>query len=489
MSFAAEIGDCLRYPLRLLVFAALVLPGGHCAAWAVPTPEGLFFRTGDAFTLQRLGVSEAEDKDALPGFRRYPFGGSSLPESSILAFEDNAEFTMVVGDLTRRRESEPRLKDDSPRVLRRLLLLKPSTLVIDDEIRKTASSKRLAWSLQTTGTPKVNGRQIRIVEGERELVLQTLLPRNFRLSKTARKSGVPQAGYLLDVAPEGEPDEVRFINVLHVRLDDDKRPIVPAEINERQGPVRLILRTLERTFQLTLPRWREAAGEITILGADGKPIVERCPLASGVLPHTAEGMAMIERWDGAYRSGRLPAWDTGRPSSDLVQAVEKGTLRPGRAVELGCGSGTNAVYLAAHDFDVTAIDLSSTALMLAQKKAQHEGVAVRWLLADVLALPRLQPFDVVYDRGCYHGVRKQHAAAYVESLRRLSKPGTLVLILAGSAKEPSSGSGPPRVTEQEIRSDFSALFEVVELRETRFDAADPKAKGALAWSVLLKRKE
>jgi len=458
------------------------------AARAAQAPAGLFLRTSDAFNLARLGTSTAEAKDSLPGFRRFPFGGTQLPEANILAFEEHRLFTLVVADLTRRRsDSEPRLKDDSPRAIRRVLLLKPSTLVVDDEVRKTGSGKRLAWSLQTNGTPEVNGRQIRIVEGEQELVLQMLLPRNVQLTKTPRRSGVPQAGYGLDLTPAGDPDEARFLNVLYVRESGEKKPVPPAEVTQRQGPTRPTVRSGDRTFQLTLPKWRDGAGEIAVLDSGGKTLLERRPLASGVLPHTAEGVRMLERWDAVYRRGR-PAWDTGRPSSELVQTVEKGTIRPCRAVELGCGSGTNAVYLASRDFEVTAIDLSPTALTLAEKKAREAGVSVRWLLADILAPPKLEPFDLVYDRGCYHGVRRANAAGYVDSLRRLSKPGTRVLILAGNANESGARSGPPRVTEAEIRDDFSKHFEIVELRETHFDAADPQAKGALAWCILLRCK-
>jgi SAM-dependent methyltransferase len=276
---------------------------------------------------------------------------------------------------------------------------------------------------------------------------------------------------------------------LHVRESTEKQALPPSEVTDKRGPPQLTVRTADRVFQLTLPRWRDGAGSVAVLDANGKPLAESRPLASGILPHTAEGVAMIERWDAAYRDGRRPAWDTRRPSSELVRAVEKGELRPGRLVELGCGTGTNAVYLAGRDFEVTAIDLAPTALSIAEKKAREAGVAVRWILADVLAPPKLEPFDCIYDRGCYHGVRKQNAAAYVESLRRLSKPGTLVLILAGNANEAQPHYGPPRVKEEDIRADFAKHFEIVELREARFDTVDPNAKGALAWSVLLRRKQ
>ena len=102
-------------------------------------------------------------------------------------------------------------------------------------------------------------------------------------------------------------------------------------------------------------------------------------------------MALLEQWDTPYRGRQPPLWDAGRPSSELIKAVEGGTIRPCRVVELGCGSGTDAVYLAGRGFDVTAIDIAPTALSLAQEKARKAGASVRWLLADVLALPALLP--------------------------------------------------------------------------------------------------
>ncbi len=487
MTTGCELSHLLfRCPTSLLAaLAAGVLLANQVRA-AQP-PGGLLLRTSDLLMLHRLCSSDAENKEPLRGFRRYGFGGATIAESSVLAFEDNRVFTLIVGDLTPRRESEPKLKDDSPRMLRRLLAIKPGCFLFDDQVRRTTPGVRLAWSLQTSGTADVGNRRIRVVEGDWEVVVQMLLPRNVQVAKTARKAGV-QAGYVVDLMAEGDADEVRFLNVAHVRQVADKSPLPPVEVAERGGPALVTVRSGEQAYQFNLPRWRDGAGTFAVLDSNQKPSAEPRPLASGVLPYTVEGLAMLERWDAAYREGRRPPWDVGRPSSDLVRVVEQGTVKPCRAVELGCGTGTDAIYLAERDFEVTAIDLAPTALSIAERKALEAGVKVRWLLADVLAPPKLQPFDFVYDRGCYHGLRKQHAAKYVETLRRLSRPGTLVLILAGNANEPPPHSGPPRVTEEEIRGDFSKLFEIVELRETRFDSADPKGTGALAWAVLLRRK-
>src|SRR5574341_875305 len=97
-----------------------------------------------------------------------------------------------------------------------------------------------------------------------------------------------------------------------------------------------------------------------------------------------------ERWDSRYRSEQRPRWDTGLPSSELKRLVEQKVLRPCRVVELGCGTGVNAVYLASQGFEVTAIDIAPTALRAAEERARKAGVQVRWIEADVLHPPKLE---------------------------------------------------------------------------------------------------
>lgn len=196
----------------------------------------------------------------------------------------------------------------------------------------------------------------------------------------------------------------------------------------------------------------------------------------------------VERWDASYRDGRRPAWDTGRPSTELKRLFEQKVLGPGRALELGCGTGVNSVYLASQGCDVTAIDLAPTALQAAKERAREAGVQVRWIQADVLAPPPLETFDLIFDRGCYHGVRRQSAAGYVETVKKLCRSGGHVLIIAGNANEPGPAYGPPRVDETDLVKDFAGAFDFERLQEIRFDTADPARPGAWAWSVLLRRK-
>jgi len=229
------------------------------------------------------------------------------------------------------------------------------------------------------------------------------------------------------------------------------------------------------------PPGADDAGWIAVEETDGKTLVPRRPFASGVLPHGAEGMRLLERWDSAYRNGRRAGWDTGKPSPELKRVVEGGFVKPCRTAVLGCGSGSNAVYLAQRGFDVTAIDVAPTALGIAAEKAEKAGVRVRWVLADVLALPELEAFDFIFDRGCYHNVRYVDAAGFVGSLRRLSRPGTRCLILS------LDRDSAPGVREKTMRDDLESSYEFEWLRDSGVEGRDGTLRRE-SWSLMLQRK-
>jgi len=414
--------------------------------------------------------------------------GSEFDTGDIIAFEENPHFTYVVGDASNaygRFEGGKRV-GEAPVFVRRFIFIKPATFVVDDLVRSRAAPVR--WLLHAEEEPAVSGKSIRIGEGEGELFCETILPRDSTIATSADKGGRRErAFHRIEVAARDGAGEVRFLHVLHARGKGGADPDSRAVWVDGEGAGKLTVRADGRTIEIALPPADVPGGEIAIAGADGKPLLERRVLAAGVLPYGPDGLRLLERWDAPYREGGRPGWDTGRPSTVLRKAIEEGVVKSGRALELGCGTGTNAVFLATKGFEVTAVDIAPSALRRVRDKADAARVKVRPILADVLAIPRLEPADFIFDRGCYHGVRRTGAAAYVETLRRLSHPGTKILIVAGNANEERQ-YGPPRVKEEEIRTDFSGLFEFVWLRETKFDTAEADASGALAWSILLRRK-
>lgn len=168
-----------------------------------------------------------------------------------------------------------------------------------------------------------------------------------------------------------------------------------------------------------------------------------------------------------YLLGKMP-WDSGVPPPELVEVVEgPHAARPGRALDLGCGTGTNAVYLSRHGWDVTGVDLVGRAVERARGRAASASVAPRLLTGDVTRLGELgvrPAFDLLFDLGCYHGIPEDRRDAYAAGATRVAAPGALLLLYGFAPGQ--WGRGPLRigVTGAELRRRFAA-WELVEERQ------------------------
>lgn len=190
-------------------------------------------------------------------------------------------------------------------------------------------------------------------------------------------------------------------------------------------------------------------------------------------------------WDLLYREG-TPPWDTGRPAAELVRLVEQGWIRPGPTLELGCGTGASAIWLAKRGFEVTAVDGSPIAVERARTRAERAGALLRIVLDDVFDFARTSgSFGLVVDVGFYHFIRRTELDRFLDLLWRVTQPGSLYLTLAGSTEKQAQG-GPPQVSEEEVRSELGRLFEIVLLRPARLESP-ARAEGYLAWSCLMRR--
>lgn len=138
-------------------------------------------------------------------------------------------------------------------------------------------------------------------------------------------------------------------------------------------------------------------------------------------------------YDAMYRRGA--PWEGG-PRSELVHLVTTGVLsscRLPRAIDLGCGSGANAVFLAEHGFDVTGVDFSPVALAKARHAARQAGVGkrCRFVQGDLTApeIPTVEgPFDLLVDYGTLDDLRGQARQAMAAAIRRLSHPSSRFLL-------------------------------------------------------------
>jgi len=190
-------------------------------------------------------------------------------------------------------------------------------------------------------------------------------------------------------------------------------------------------------------------------------------------------------WEVVYRE-TTPPWETGSPAGELVRVVHEGVLKPATTLELGCGTGANAVYLARRGFEVTAVDGSPTAIERARTRAEHQGALLRIVLGDVFEFARTAgTFDLVFDAGFYHFMRRSDLSRLLDLLWRVTHPGSFYFTLAGATGETAEG-GPPQVSEEEIRGELGRLFECVALRSFRFESPRRK-EGYLGWSCLMRR--
>jgi methyl halide transferase len=190
-------------------------------------------------------------------------------------------------------------------------------------------------------------------------------------------------------------------------------------------------------------------------------------------------------WDAIYREG-TPPWEMGVTEPELIRAVESGEIARGTALEIGCGTGADAVYLARRGFELTAVDISPMAIERARVRAERENALARFVQADIFRFAASAgTFDFVYDRGFYHFARRANLDALLDVLWRVTRPGSYYLSLAGSVGETQEG-GPPQVSEEEIYDELGRLFEFVEIRQFRFESPQ-YAPGYLGWSCLMRR--
>lgn len=111
-------------------------------------------------------------------------------------------------------------------------------------------------------------------------------------------------------------------------------------------------------------------------------------------------------WDEAYRQG-TPPWDCGVPHAELIRVLDEYGLNLQTVLDVGCGTGANAVLLAERRFEVTAVDCSPIALERARLRAEQQNALVRFVLSDIFEFARNSgQFDLVVDAGLYHIIRQ-----------------------------------------------------------------------------------
>ena len=432
----------------LLTIAALCAPAFAKAPAAGPRLKGA--------DLIALAKRLAKFSDDLPA-------AASLGMERITAYEEHPQFVYIGGKISAGE--------------RRVILCKPSTFIIDDHARPGDT-----WRLIGSGQAKVSERSFSIPAGGNAVHGVSLQQSTGLKGGSIKIDG--KSRDTVDVIHVAARVSGRFLHLIHVGDTVPEPKVTP---NHKDDSVTVEFTAAKRVFKLHLPEAKES-GSIGVSQADGKKLLAMRLLPASIMPHGAKGVKMMDGWDSAYRRTRMPGWDVGRPATELKRLIESGAVKSGRALVLGCGTGTNAVYLAQKGFKVVGVEVAPTALTLAKQRADKAKVKVTWLVADAVALPDIGPFDLVFDRGCYHHVQKYNGPGFAKEVNRLTREKSLFLLLAGNANE-ARHYGPPRVKQTKIMGDFSEYFAIQDMHEMRFEGRDPNRKnGPLAWSVLLRRR-
>lgn len=188
-------------------------------------------------------------------------------------------------------------------------------------------------------------------------------------------------------------------------------------------------------------------------------------------------------WDSFYsdRSKQIPFF-IDAPDESLVSWFDGNQLQPGRVLELGCGAGRNAIYMAMQGCSVDAIDISPVSIEWAKERAAEAGVDVNFICSSIFDFPiEAGCYDLVYDCGCFHHIPPHRRMSFTSLITTALKPGgAFGLTCMGAAPPEEMGGaditdwqvyrdrsmhGGLGYSKQRLMNIFSPYFDVLELRQ------------------------
>jgi ubiquinone/menaquinone biosynthesis C-methylase UbiE len=215
--------------------------------------------------------------------------------------------------------------------------------------------------------------------------------------------------------------------------------------------------------------------------------------AIGGAPVTAETSMEVSRFDRAYAT--TPPWDVPCPQPAFVSLADEGWIT-GKTLDIGCGTGENALFLAQRGLEVLGVDGSVRAIEKARDKVEERALTARFLVGDALDLAALgESFDTVIDSGLLHSFSDDDRSRLVAEVRTVLLPGGRYLLLCFS--EHATLPGPRRLTQDDIRASFGDGWTIESIVPSRFELiagepgtsiATPSGQSAgLAWLARIRR--
>ncbi len=187
-----------------------------------------------------------------------------------------------------------------------------------------------------------------------------------------------------------------------------------------------------------------------------------------------------------YKDNDTP-WEINRFDYNLRNVVNNTPIPRGRAIDIGCGSGDNAIWLAGQGFVVTACDSVRLAIERAEKKAGAVAGCSFYTL-DFLDddIPDA-PFDFAFDRGCFHTMDEGAARGrFVEKVALILGSEGRWLSIIGNADGGRSGVGPPQLTAAQVTAAVEPCFKILSLTAAQMDT--DMAQSPRCWICLMKKR-
>jgi 2-polyprenyl-3-methyl-5-hydroxy-6-metoxy-1,4-benzoquinol methylase len=193
-------------------------------------------------------------------------------------------------------------------------------------------------------------------------------------------------------------------------------------------------------------------------------------------------------FDLSYKFG-FAEWDVNKAQPDLINLVKQGKINGQKILDIGCGSGDNAIYLAKQGFEVTGIDYAKKGIQLAKSRAEKSHTSVDFLVGDAFNLSWLNyQFDTVIDYGLYHNIPLEKLDKYLSSVEQVIKPNGLFIIQSFGENAPKSNFGPRQVTENELKNVFKDRWQIQEIFPAIFHNTSSTKIPAILAIIKLKNK-
>lgn len=175
-------------------------------------------------------------------------------------------------------------------------------------------------------------------------------------------------------------------------------------------------------------------------------------------------------WENVYHA--TPPWDVRHPQKAFMELFRNNEIKTGRILDVGCGTGDNAIFLASKGFTVIGIDIAPSAIRIAKSKAIEHNVKVDFQVLNSLELDlhfNKNEFDDIIDSGLFHTLTNKERPGFAKKIHYVLRNGGNYFMLCFSDKE-LGRIGPRRISKNEIIQIFSPLFRINYIHETIFES-------------------